>query len=241
MTGDARTLAEARRRLRATANEEIAAFLQRFFRTGPGGYGEGDRFLGVRVPVVRRIARECRALRHADVVRLLRSQWHEERLLALVILADRYGRADPDERERIFRTYLAHTHRINNWDLVDVSAPHIVGAHLDPRDLTLLTRLARSASVWERRIAILATFHWIRKGDIEPTLRIARLLVGDPHDLIHKAVGWMVREAAKRDRDAVEAFLRRHHAGMPRTMLRYAVERFPPALRRKFVPSRSAA
>lgn len=241
MTVGLRSVTGARRRLRAATDADVAAFLQRFFRTGPGEYGEGDRFLGVRVPVVRRIARECRALRHADIVRLLRSPWHEERLLALVILADRYGRADPGERERIFRTYVAHTRFIDNWDLIDVSAPHIVGAHLDPRDLSLLSKFARSASVWERRIAILATFHWIRQGRIEPTLRIARLLLRDPHDLIHKAVGWMLREAAKRDHDATEAFLRRHHARMPRTMLRYAVERFPPALRRKFIATRRAA
>ena len=230
------TARQASARLRALANPSEAAFLQGFFKSGPGEYGEGDRFLGIRVPMTRGVAREFHDLPLAGVTTLLRSRWHEERLLALVILANRYARADDVERERIYRLYLASTTRINNWDLVDVSAPHIVGAHLATRSRAPLDRLARSGSLWERRIAIVAT-HWfiLRRSEIATTLRIAAALLDDPHDLIHKATGWMLREAAKRDRAGAVPFLIEHQLRMPRTMLRYAIERFSPAERKRYL------
>lgn len=216
-----------------------AHLLQGFFKTGPGEYGEGDRFLGLRVPQVRASARRHRALPLDEVSRLLRSPWHEARLLALVLLVERYRRGDEATRTAIFDLYLANTDRINSWDLVDVSAGHIVGPQLTGRRSALLTRLAGSGSVWERRIAIMATSHLIGKDNFGETLRIARLLLADPHDLIHKAVGWMLREVGKRDREVAERFLRRHAPAMPRTMLRYAIEKFPPALRAHYLALRS--
>ena len=225
----------ARARLRALANPTDAAFLLRFFKTGPGEYGEGDRFLGIRVPDMRRVAREFRDLPLAQVKALLASPWHEERLMALVILGDQHARGDAATRERIYRLYLTSTRHINNWDLVDASAPGIVGAHLFGRNSRPLEALARSKDLWERRIAIVATHWFIRNGDIRPTLRVATILLKDPHDLIHKATGWMLREAAKRDRAATERFLRRHQQRMPRTMLRYAIERFPPEARKQYL------
>jgi 3-methyladenine DNA glycosylase AlkD len=222
-------------RLHALGDAEQARFATRYFRTGPGEYAEGDRFLGIRVPMLRQLIREYRGLPLERVGELLRSPWHEARLLACLLLADAYPRGDAAAREAIFRLYLAHTKQINNWDLVDTSAPHVVGAHLEARDRTVLERLARSDSVWERRIAILATQHFIRRGDFGTTLRVAEMLVDDRHDLIHKAVGWMLREVGDRDRAAEEAFLIRHHRTMPRTMLRYAIEKFPPDLRRAYL------
>jgi 3-methyladenine DNA glycosylase AlkD len=228
-------LAAARRRLRTFADRRRAIFVQRFFKTGAGEYGEGDRFLGLTVPHLREVAREFRSLSLADLRRLLASRWHEERLLALVILVDRYARAGDAERKAIYRLYIASTDRINNWDLVDASAPQIVGAHLARRSRAPLYRLVKSKSVWERRIAIMATFHFIRLGEFEDSLALTAALLDDKHDLIHKAAGWMLREIGKRDRAVEEAFLRKHAAKMPRTMLRYAIERFPPAVRRRYM------
>ena len=221
--------------LDALRDPAIAASSQRFFKSGPGEYGEGDRFLGIRVPVLRRLARMHRSLPLDQVVEHLRSVWHEERLLALLILVEQDRRGSAESRERIHSTYLGHTRFVNNWDLVDTSAEHLVGAHVGPDDLTLLERLAGSSSVWERRIAMLATFHWTKQGVSEPALRIANLLLDDPHDLIHKAVGWMVREVGKRDPQRVEAFLAERYRRMPRTMLRYAVERLPEARRQRYL------
>lgn len=232
---------EMRAVLREVADPEKAAFAQRFFRTGPGEYGEGDRFLGIRVPELRRIAKRFRELPLVDITEMLRSPWHEERFVALVMLVDRHRRADLSERQAIHEFYLANTSRVNGWDLVDVSAEHLVGGHLDPHDpdtLVLLERLADSASLWERRIAIIATFHWIRRGIFDPTMVIAARLVHDPHDLIHKAVGWMLREVGNRDPAREEAFLREHCLTMPRTMLRYAIERFPEDRRRMYLEGR---
>ena len=229
------TLDDARARLRALADPEHARTLQGYFRTGPGGYAEGDRFLGIRNPVLRGLARELPALSLEEAEELLRSPFHEERLLALLVLVRAYARGDAARRQRIHELYLAATRFVNNWDLVDLSAEHLVGAHLRGGDRSLLDRLAASDSVWERRIAILATFHSIRRGELADTFRVAALLVRDRHDLIHKAVGWMLREAGKRDRAAEEAFLREHCREMPRTMLRYAVERFPEPLRQAYL------
>lgn len=226
---------DVRRAFEALRDPEVAAHTQRFFKTGPGEYGEGDRFLGVRVPQLRALAREHRALPLGAVVEHLRSPWHEERLLALLILVEQHRRGDAEARERIHRLYLDHTRFVNNWDLVDTSAPLLVGAHVDPRAPELLERLAGSASVMERRIAILATFHWIRHGELEAALRIADRLLADPHDLIHKAVGWMVREVGKRDPQRFEAFLAERYRRMPRTMLRYAIEKLPEGRRQAYL------
>jgi 3-methyladenine DNA glycosylase AlkD len=220
-------LTQVRGEVRRLANPRAAATLRRFFKTGRGEYGEGDRFLGVKVPPLRLLARMHRDLPRAQVLMLLRSRWHEERLLAVLILVSQYKRASVRDRGMIYRLYRSNTRYINNWDLVDLSAEHIIGAHLDPRRLAVLERMARSRVLWERRVAVLATFHWIKQGIFGPTLRIAELLLDDPHDLIHKGVGWMLREVGKRDLSCEEAFLRAHHRRMPRIMLRYAIERFP--------------
>ena len=229
------TPAQIRRRLRALANPRQAAILQRFFKTGPGEYGEGDIFLGIKVPVLRKLSREFEGVGAGGAARLLRSRRHEERLLALLILVRRYERGGVDEKQRLYALYLKHTRHINNWDLVDLSAPNIVGAHLEHRARRVLYRLARSTRLWERRIAILATFHFIRRREFADTLAIAARLLDDEQDLIHKAVGWMLREVGKRDQAAEEAFLRQHYRRMPRTMLRYAIERFPDPLRRRYL------
>jgi 3-methyladenine DNA glycosylase AlkD len=222
-------------RLHEIGDPEHARFVAGYFRTGPGEYGHGDRFLGIRVPALRALVREYRGVSLDAAAGLLRSEWHEARLLALLLLADGYKRGDADARDAIYRLYLENLDRVNNWDLVDLSAPGIVGAHLGKGDRSLLDELARSEVLWERRIAIIATQHFIRKGDFSTTLRIAEVLVDDRHDLIHKAVGWMLREVGDRDRAAEEAFLRRHHRTMPRTMLRYAIEKFPPDLRQRYL------
>jgi 3-methyladenine DNA glycosylase AlkD len=176
-----------------------------------------------------------RDLPRAQVLMLLRSRWHEERLLALLILVSQYKRASVRDRGLIYRLYRSNTRYINNWDLVDLSAEHIMGAHLDPARLAVLETMARSRVLWERRVAILATFHWIKHGIFAPTLRIAELLLDDPHDLIHKSVGWMLREVGKRNLSCEEAFLCAHYRRMPRTMLRYAIERFPERRRRQYL------
>ncbi len=225
-------------KLRHLADPEDAGFLQRFFKTGPGEYGEGDRFLGIRVPHLRHLARSCRTLPFDDLLKLLGSPWHEERLLALIILVDHYKRGSETDRELIFQLYLTNTRYINSWDLVDISAEHIVGAHIDPGQIELLSQLACSELLWDRRIAIVATFYWIKKDVFEPTLIIAASLIKDPHDLIHKAVGWMLREVGKRDRATEESFLREHYRVMPRTMLRYAIEHFPEWHRQEYLKGR---
>ncbi len=221
--------------LQRLANPERALILQRFFRTGPGQYGEGDQFLGISVPELRALARRYQTTAEADLVRLLQSAWHEERTVALLILLRQFTRAEAATRRRIYRLYLDHTAFINNWDLVDVSAPHIVGVYLHDKSRRPLYRLARSRSLWERRIAMLATFHFIRQRDFADALAIAKLLLEDREDLIHKAVGWMLREIGRRDRQAEETFLQEHYRRMPRTMLRYAIEKFPEARRRKYL------
>ena len=229
-------LSEIRRRLHALADPKAARFLQGYFKTGPGGYGEGDRFIGVKVPLMRKLAGECCGAAEADTLRLLSSPVHEERVVALMILVRRFEKGSEAARARIYDLYLANTRFINNWDLVDGSAPQIVGGSLAGRAWRrTLERLARSPSLWERRIAILATYHFIRRDVFEPTLHVARMLLGDPEDLIHKAVGWMVREVGKRDLPALEQFLAEHLSVMPRTTLRYAIERFPEPKRRRYL------
>jgi len=207
----------------------------RFFKTGPGQYGEGDKFLGVTVPMMRGLVRKYRDLDDASALQLLESAWHEERLVALLLLVEGYDRGDESRRKRIHRGYLANARQINNWDLVDCSAEYVVGAHLEASDTALLERLAGSKLMWERRIAIVSTFHFIKRNEFRPTLRIAKLLLRDTHDLIHKAVGWMLREVGKRDRETLDGFLAKHYHEMPRTMLRYAIERHPERIRKQYL------
>jgi len=215
-------------RLRELGNPDSEAHSQRFFKTGPGQYGEGDRFLGIRVPVIRKCVREYRDISLPDTLELLKSPFHEARLLALLILVTKYHRAEENaERELIYRSYLTHTEFINNWDLVDSSAEHIVGAYLFKKDRKPLYKLARSKDLWERRIGIMSTFHFIKREDFADTLALAEILLNDKEDLIHKAAGWMLREVGNRDRKTEERFLAKHYKQMPRTMLRYAIEKFP--------------
>lgn len=229
-------LEQLKKDMRGMANPERARVSRSYFKTGKGEYGEGDVFLGMNASQMRKLAREYAALAMEDLERLLASAVHEERGLALLVLVNRFQRADAAERQRIYGFYMKHTAAVNNWDLVDCSAPYIVGPHLEGRGTRVLAKLARSRNVWERRIAILATYHFIRQGRPEETLRIAEMLLGDEHDLIHKAVGWMLREVGKRCGEEVEAaFLEKHCRAMPRTMLRYAVERFPAPRRAHFL------
>jgi len=231
------TLTSLRRSLRREANPKRAECVAGYFKTGPGEYGEGDRFLGLTMPRLRRAARDGQHLSLADSSRLLASPWHEERMLALLILVRQFSRGDAGTRQHIFRLYLANRRHINNWDLVDVSAGFILGPFLVERSgaSARVRRLARSRNVWDRRMAVLATSHEIREGRYAATLDVAEALLSDDHDLIHKAVGWMLREVGNRNFDAERQFLDRHAARMPRTMLRYAVERFPPVLRQRYM------
>jgi 3-methyladenine DNA glycosylase AlkD len=225
MTARPATLAALRRDLKAAADPERAAGTAGFFKTGPGEYGEGDKFLGIRVPELRRIVRAHRELSRADTLSLLKSPWHEERLAALMLLVDAHQHGTRSERGVLHRDYLANTEWINNWDLVDASAGELVGSHIAARGTARIETLSLSKSLWERRIAIVATLFTIRNDDFAPTLLIAERLLGDQHDLIHKAVGWMLREVGKRDAAVLRRFLDAHAATMPRTALRYAIER----------------
>jgi len=229
------SLTAIRAGLRRLGKPEDAEVLQRFFKTGPGEYGEGDVFIGIRMPVLRKLAREYEQLPVRQAVALLRSTRHEERMLALLVLVRIFHRSDRAGKKRVYDLYLENTQYINNWDLVDLSAEHIVGAYLWERSRAPLRRLAKSSDLWERRIAILATFHFIKQDEFEEALRVAEMLLNDEHDLIHKAVGWMLREIGKRDGDVERRFLKAHYRGMPRTMLRYAIERFPEPERQRYL------
>ncbi|MER7459745.1 DNA alkylation repair protein [Micromonospora sp. NPDC126480] len=230
------TFVDVRRALAALADPRRAEGVSRYLQMFPGGYGEGDRAIGVPVPEQRRVAgRYWRDLPLADTATLLDSDVHEERLTALFILVRKFDRGDEDERGRIFRLVLANTGRIDNWDLVDSCAPYIVGPWLSDKDRGVLDRLAGSSLVWDRRIAVMATFAFIRAGDHDWTFRLAERLLHDPHDLVHKAVGWMLREVGNRDRAAEEEFLARHYRAMPRVMLRYAIEKFEPRRRKEYL------
>jgi 3-methyladenine DNA glycosylase AlkD len=206
-----------------------------FFKTKKGQYGYGDRFIGITVPVMRQIARRYRHLPLRDIARMLASPMHEHRFTALEILVSQYEKADLATKNAIFAFYLKNTARINNWDLVDTSAPYIVGEHLAARPRRVLYRLAKSRNLWERRIAMVATQALIRRGDLDDAFEIAAVLLDDEHDLIHKAVGWMLREAGKRSSPGLLGFLKRHYPSMPRTALRYAIERFPRVQRKRML------
>ncbi len=237
------TLYGLRRELREAVEPERVETLQRFFKTEPGGYGEGDFFLGVRVPAARAVARRFdNSPEVDDVLELLHSPVHEERLVALECLTRRYKRGNEATRKSVYELYLQNTSWINNWDFVDTSAPHIVGAHLLVRsgaERQVLDRLASSSWVWERRIAIMATFAFVRASEYRDTLRLAHVLLDDKHDLIHKAVGWMLREVGKRDQELLVSFLVRHAGDMPRTMLRYSAERLDAPLRARLMAIKS--
>lgn len=232
-------LKQTRRELRAVASRRKARTLRRFFKTGKGGYGEGDVFIGVAVPDLRRLARRHCDLPLPQVRTLVRSHVHEERLLASLILVRRFNAGDAALRRRIFVLYRANLKHVNNWDLVDLACPHLIGGYLRDRSRAWLYGLARSRRLWFRRAAIISTFAFIRADDCRDTFAIAKILLRDREDLIHKAVGWMLREAGKRDQAAEERFLKRHARTMPRTMLRYAIERFPERLRRRYLGMKS--
>ncbi len=228
-------LASVKSDLQALADPEKAAILSRFFKTGKGQYGEGDIFLGIVVPKQRAVAKRYTGLGLKDIGKLLSSKIHELRLVALLILVNKYKKADEVGKGEIADFYLKHTKRINNWDLVDLSAPKILGDYLLDKDRSLLYRLVRSKNLWERRISIMSTFAFIGKNDFGDTLRISEILIGDDHDLIHKAVGWMLREVGKKDLKTEEDYLKEHCRRMPRTMLRYAIERFDESKRRFYL------
>ncbi len=221
--------------LRKYAEPDRAESHQRFFKTGTGQYGEGDMFLGIRVPNIRAVVKCFRGLPTEDCLELLSSPWHEERLFSLMVMVDSFRRGDERMKREIYSLYMENTRRINNWDLVDLSAPGIPGAWLYNRERTPLIDLARSSDLWERRISIIATQYFIVKDDLADTLRISGILLNDKHDLIHKAVGWMLREVGKRHLETEERFLRKHYRDMPRTMLRYAIEKFPEERRQMYL------
>jgi 3-methyladenine DNA glycosylase AlkD len=229
------TVQEIRSRLQRLGNKERAQASQRYFKTGPGEYGEGDQFLGITVPEIRKLAMEYHAITLAEAIQLLQSEIHEERLLALLVLVRSYAQGDEYTKKRIYGLYLRKTRYINNWDLVDASAEHIVGAFLKEKGKKPLYDLARSKDLWKRRIAIMATFHFIKGNAFAQTIKIAGTLLSDNEDLIHKAVGWMLREIGKRNIRVEEQFLKKHYKKMPRTMLRYAIERFPVSKRQRYL------
>ena len=216
-----------RQQLKKAGNKRTAETLQWFFKTAKGEYGEGDKFLGLKVPQIREIAKNSKDLTFEEIQKALESKFHEERLCALLILVDRYSKSNEKSKEGIVKFYLDNTKHINNWDLVDLTAPKILGKHLLNRNRKILFKFAVSENLWERRISILATFWFIRDKQFRDSLKIAKILLNDEHDLIHKAVGWMLREIGKRDMKTEEGFLKKHYKKMPRTMLRYAIEKFP--------------
>jgi len=227
--------AQVQKELATVADRVRAAASAWFFKTGPGQYGEGDKFIGIRVPELRRVALRFRELSLAGIAELLASDIHEHRLAAIEILVAQYDAGDPARKAEIYKFYLGQTARINNWDLVDASAPYIVGAHLLQRSRRRLHRLAGSKNIWERRIAIVATFAFVRAGETGATFEIAAKLLGDKHDLIHKAVGWALRETGKVSETALLGFLKAHYPELPRTTLRYAIERFSPEQRARLL------
>jgi 3-methyladenine DNA glycosylase AlkD len=219
------------------ASHADAEFLTRFFKTGEGQYGAGDQFIGVRVPDTRQVAKQFSDISPAEIEEVLESPVHEMRLLAVIIMAEQAKHADEAKAKALYDLYLKRTDRINNWDIVDSSCRDVVGGYLQkhPEKMGVLDKLAKSKDIWERRIAMVSTWQFIRVGQLQPTFHIAELLLKDTHDLIHKAVGWMLREAGKKDELQLRQFLARHKSHMPRTALRYAIERFSPEDRAQFL------
>jgi 3-methyladenine DNA glycosylase AlkD len=232
------TVQDIQKRLKKLANKKHAAISQRFFKTGPGEYGEGDVFIGIRVPILRKLVKEYLDLALKDVKTLLRSKYHEERLLSLFMMVDQFSKGDQRKKKSIYDMYLKNTGFVNNWDLVDSSAEHIVGAYLMDRSKAVLYRLAQSEDLWERRISIMSTFHFVKRHEFSETLKISKMLLFDRQDLIHKATGWMLREIGKRHLQTEESFLKVHYKKMPRTMLRYAIEKFPEQKRQRYLKGR---
>jgi 3-methyladenine DNA glycosylase AlkD len=231
------SLKNLQKELRGLSNSPKAKILQRFFKTAPGEYGYGDKFLGVIVPEQRKIAKKYYSITSLkEIEQLLHSPFHEERLTALLILVLKYEQSKSAEKKKIFRIYLKNLRHINNWDLVDLSAPNIVGDYLFDKDKKILIKLVKSNHLWSKRVAILATYYFIKQGDCAWTLKISKILLDDKHDLIHKAVGWMLREVGKNCGQQIEKeFLDQYGAQMPRTMLRYAIEKFSPSERKKYL------
>jgi 3-methyladenine DNA glycosylase AlkD len=221
--------------LQNLANPEKAVLLQGFFKTGPGQYGEGDVFLGVVVPEQRKIAKKYVNISFADLSKVISSRYHEERLTSFIILAYKFEKANKDEQKELFDFYIKYKEYANNWDLIDVTTPKVVGRYLLDKDRDILFHLAKSKSIWDKRIAVLATFWFIKHDDFADSLKIAEILLNDKHDLIHKAVGWMLREIGKRNLDLEENFLKKYYKKMPRTMLRYAIERFEESKRLSYL------
>jgi 3-methyladenine DNA glycosylase AlkD len=232
-------LNEIQNSIRSLADTEKAEHYQRFFKTGKGEYGDGDVFLGIRVPEVRKLSKEFKDISLRILSELLKSKFHEERQLALFILVlkCKNKKMNDSTKATIYNLYLNSTKYINNWDLVDASAEHVVGAYLINRNKNKLYKLAKSESLWERRISIMSTFHFIKNNEFEYTLKIAEMLLADKEDLIHKAVGWMLREIGNRNLNTEEIFLKHHYKIIPRTMLRYAIEKFPEGKRQKYLKS----
>ncbi|HIF37125.1 MAG: DNA alkylation repair protein [Methanobacteriota archaeon] len=227
---------KASEEIRKLANKEIAKHSLRFFKTDKGQYGFGDIFLGVRAPKIRLIAKKHIDISIADMKTLIQSKYHEERFLGLIILVNKYAKTkDKKNRNQLYKIYVSSFKYINNWDLVDVTCPHVTGKHLIDKDRTILYKWAKSEDLWTKRIAMVSTFSFIRKNDLEDTFKIAEILLHDEHDLIHKAVGWMLREAGKRDIKKEETFLKKYYKTMPRTMLRYSIEKFPESKRQKYL------
>lgn len=229
------TKSQIQRELRALADPQKASFFQKFFRTGPGEYAEGDKFLGLSVPQMRSVAKKASQLPLNEAIQLLQSPWHEDRLVALIILVEQFRKSDQKAKSQIFKAYLKNRKFINNWDLVDSSASQIVGATLFDQDRSILYQLAKSKSLWDRRIAVLSTFYFIRQNDFSDTLKISELLLNDQEDLIHKATGWMLREAGKKNPRVLRRFLDSFAHQMPRTMLRYSIEKLSLTERRKYM------
>jgi 3-methyladenine DNA glycosylase AlkD len=221
--------------LQEASNPEQAKLLQRYFKTGPGEYGEGDIFLGIKVPVTRSIALKYSGMNLKNIEILLKSKIHEYRFAALEILVDKFKKSEDKTRGDIVNFYLKNTRYINNWDLVDTSAPYIIGEFLIDKKRDILYKLAESKDLWEKRISIISTFAFIRESDFKDSLRLAEILLGDSHDLIHKAVGWVLREVGKKDESVLKDFLKKHHKDMPRTTLRYAIERFDEDERKRYL------
>ncbi len=227
---------KASEEIRELASKKIAKHSLRFFKTDKGEYGYGDIFLGVRAPEIRLIAKKHIDISIADMKNLIKSKYHEERFLGLIILVNKYSKTkDNETRNKLYKVYVSSFKYINNWDLVDVTCSHVIGKHLMDKDRSILYTWAESEDLWTKRIAIVSTHCFIRKNDLQETFKIAEILLNDNHDLIHKAVGWMLREAGKRDLEKEEIFLKKHYNTMPRTMLRYAIERFPEAKRQRYL------
>ena len=229
------TASQMQAELRSAANPTIAEHSARFFKTGPGEYGEGDQFLGLRVPILREASKRATKMPLSEVLSLLESEWHEERLTAVFVLVLLYQKGDDSIKKQVYEAYLNATHLVNNWDMVDSSAHKIVGPYLLNRDRNILNKLVKSDLLWERRIAIISTMFFIRKHQFSDTLELAHMLLGDSEDLMHKATGWALRELGKKAPDLLNGFLDEHYRIMPRTMLRYAIEKHPEPVRQAYL------